>query len=189
MKVLSKFGQDSLLYNYYIIQNSQKKFTILDDNFPTINPNDVLMIMAHLKDKQDSETSIGAYIVALKFLKDYIAKFGRSDVEFAPLFKTENLLALVDTKMEKIDLLNKCLFPEPELGYIYKRKNSEKKKLFRDRQKHLVHTSVFQKIFPKTAKSHAFEQIKEWLIKQLSWWTEVRHWLQIAYLFVFGDQV
>lgn len=54
MKVLSKFGKDYLLHNYYIIWNSHKKLTISNIDLPIINPNDILMIAAHLKDKQDS---------------------------------------------------------------------------------------------------------------------------------------
>lgn len=95
---------------------------IPDANFQTINLNSVLMVVAYLKDKQDS------------LLKDYITEFGRLDAEFAPLFKTDKILAPIDTSLKKIDLLDESRVSKPELGYIYKKKNSEKKHLFRARQ-------------------------------------------------------
>ncbi|CAH1430066.1 unnamed protein product [Lactuca virosa] len=134
-----------------------------------------LLMQAHLKDKQDSENNIGAYIATLNLLKDSIAEFGHSDVEFASLFKTEKLLAPVNSELEEIDLLNDGHISEPEHGYIYKKKNLEKKEFFRPGQNHLVHTNVLQKIIAKTTKSDASEQIKQELIKQLSWWIEVRN--------------
>lgn len=127
MKVLRKIGLDCLLYNYYICQNTHKRYMIVDADFSTINMNDVLMVTAHLKDKHDSETSIGAYNAALSFLKDYITELRWSDVEFAPLFKTNNLLAPVDTSLEEIDLPNEGPISEPELWYMYKKKNFDKK--------------------------------------------------------------
>ena len=77
MKVLNKFDLDCILYQYFITQNTQKNIKISGVDFPTINPNDVLVIVAHLKDKQTSELDIRAYNVALNFLKDYIAEVGR----------------------------------------------------------------------------------------------------------------
>lgn len=44
MKVLRKFGFDCLLHNYFIFQNSQKRCTITDVDFSTINPSNVLMV-------------------------------------------------------------------------------------------------------------------------------------------------
>lgn len=69
MKVLIKFGKKCFLHNYYIFRNSKKSLRISDADFPTINPNDLLMIAAHLKGKSDSETSIGAFTIALNFSK------------------------------------------------------------------------------------------------------------------------
>lgn len=59
------------------------------------------MIVVHHKDNQDSDTRIVAYCTTLNFLKDYIAKFGRLDVEFVSLFKTEKLLVPIDTKFRE----------------------------------------------------------------------------------------
>ncbi|CAI9290341.1 unnamed protein product [Lactuca saligna] len=119
------------------------------------------MIAAHFKDKQDSQTSIGAYSVAFKFVKDYIVQIGRLDVEFSPLFNFEDRLTPFVTELEEIDLLKEGPISELVLGYIYKWKNSQNRKFFRARQKHLVHTSVLQKIIAKVAKPIASEQIKE----------------------------
>lgn len=189
MKVLIKFGQKGFLHNYYIFRNSKKSLRISDADFPTINPNDLLMIAAHLKGKYDSETSIGAFTIALNFLKDYIVEFGRSNVEFDPIFRTDKLLAPIDTSLEEIDLLDEGPISEAKLGYIYKKKISKNKEFFRSVEKHLVHTDVLQKIISMSIKFEGFEQVKEQLIKQLKWWIKVRKSLQTANLFVFGDQV
>lgn len=40
-----------ILYFYYVYLNSQMKIKISDDNFPTINPNENLVITTHLKQR------------------------------------------------------------------------------------------------------------------------------------------
>lgn len=45
MKIIIKLDLDC-----YIFQNTQDKFKISDSDFPSINPNDILVIVAHLKD-------------------------------------------------------------------------------------------------------------------------------------------
>lgn len=100
------------------------------------------------------------------FLKDWIAEFGRSDVEFASLFGTKKLLDLINIELDKIDLLSEGPITNPDLQY--KRKNSEKKELFRVAQKHLVYTSMLQKIIAKTVKSQASEQVKQDQATQLA---------------------
>lgn len=87
-KILRKFGQDCILYYYYAFRNSQVKIKILDIDFPYINPNDILVIAAHLKERQTSQFSTRAYNSALNYLKDFVAEFGRSNIDFSHLFKT-----------------------------------------------------------------------------------------------------
>ena len=99
--------------------------------------------------KQDNEISIGSYSAIVNFLKYCIAEFNRSNVEFAPLFKTEKLLVPVDTELEEIDLLNEGPVSEPEFRYIYKRKNSEKKEFFKARQSTWFTPVCFGRLFPK----------------------------------------
>lgn len=48
---------------------------ISNADFPTINPDEIQMIVAHLKDKQDSNLNIDAYFTTLNFLKDHITEF------------------------------------------------------------------------------------------------------------------
>ena len=60
----------------------------MDAKFPSINPNDILTIAAHLRDCQANFLSIGAYSIAMNFLKDYVVKFYRPDITFANLFGT-----------------------------------------------------------------------------------------------------
>ena len=103
-----------LLENQYIVQNTQKKITILDVNFPTINLNDVVVIVAYIKDKHDCELGIRAYNTSLNFLKHYIVEFGHSDIEFASLFKTDKLLTPINTELEEIDLLSEAPITDPK---------------------------------------------------------------------------
>lgn len=95
----------------------------------------------------------------------------------------------IDINLEDIVWLNEGPVLELDSGFIYKMKSLKNKEFFIMAQKHLVYTSVLKKISTKTAKSNASKQVKQELIKKLSWWTEVRNWLQVAYLFVFGDKV
>lgn len=80
MKILKKFDLNFILYYYYIYQNTQDKIKISDVDFPSINPNDILVIVAHLKDLQTYEFSIGAYKSNVNYLKDYVANFETSDM-------------------------------------------------------------------------------------------------------------
>ncbi|CAI9261769.1 unnamed protein product [Lactuca saligna] len=79
------------------------------------------MIFARLKDKETSKLNIGAYTSALNFLKDYIVEFGRSDVKFAPFFRTKKLLQQVNTELEEVDLLNGDLIIDLKLNYVYQK--------------------------------------------------------------------
>lgn len=99
MKVLRKLSLGCILYRYFITRNTQKSIKISEADFLTINHDDVLFIIAHLKDNQTSELCIGAYIATLNFLKDYIAEFDRSDVEFALVFENEKLLDPINIKL------------------------------------------------------------------------------------------
>lgn len=69
-KVQSMFDLDYLLYRYFIYRNKKFIVTISDSDIPSINPNDIFTISAHLKDCQTSESSIGAYNIAISILKD-----------------------------------------------------------------------------------------------------------------------
>lgn len=91
-KVLSKFDINCLLYKYFVSRNNEATITITDVYFPSIDPNDILTIVDHLKDIQSSESSIRAFNTALRFLKDHVAQYCRTDVKFPHLFETKNLL-------------------------------------------------------------------------------------------------
>lgn len=103
------------------------------------------------------------------------------------MFKMENLLPPLNTGLEGIEHLSVYPIRELELGYVYKRKDIDKKEFFQVRKKHLVHTQVLKKFISRYAKSQASEKIKKGFIEQATWWIEVRAWLQKAYLFAFDS--
>ena len=71
--VLTKFDLNYVLFRYYILQNKPTPYTISDADFPTVNPNDILTIVAHFRNHQDNDLSMGGYHAAFSFLKDYVA--------------------------------------------------------------------------------------------------------------------
>lgn len=123
-KVLTKFDLNCMLYRYYIYRKKSTQLIITDTEFPTINPNDILTIFAHLRSHQNDETNIGAYNVALSFLKDYVAEFSRCDFELAHLFETEKFLANIDFNLPEAELLAEGRIDEPVLGYVYLQKKT-----------------------------------------------------------------
>ena len=92
-----------------------------------------------------------------------------SDVDFSPFFETEKLFAPINIKLEEVDLLIEGPMIAPELGYVYMKKNSNKKENFRVKQKHLVYTNMLQKFISKYAKSQASDEAKKKLFKKLTW--------------------
>ena len=62
-KVQSKFDLNWLVHRYCIFQNKSKQITITDVDFPSINPNDILTIVAHFRTRQNDQMSITAYSV------------------------------------------------------------------------------------------------------------------------------
>lgn len=61
---------------------------------------------------------MGAFSAANIFLDDYIAEFGRSNVQFSSFFKTDKLHAPIVKLLEEIDLLDEGPVLESKLGYI-----------------------------------------------------------------------
>lgn len=108
--------------NYENIWNKvlHKETIITVDNvdFPSMNPNDILTMVFHLKDRETNESSIGAYSTAIKFLNDYIVEYCRLDVDFAHLFGTKKLLDKITSKLPKPQTLVEAPIKEPELGYV-----------------------------------------------------------------------
>lgn len=98
-KVLTQFELNCMLYCYHIYWNKSTQLIITNADFPTINPNDILTIVAHFRSHKNDEISIEAYNVALSFLKDYVAEFCWCDFELAHLFGTEKFLAKIDFKL------------------------------------------------------------------------------------------
>lgn len=56
------------LHYYYIYHNTRKKLKISDANFPMINPNDMLVLVANFQQKRDSNLTIGAYQTTIKYI-------------------------------------------------------------------------------------------------------------------------
>ena len=130
------------MYIYYISRNKESTITVTNADFSWMNPNDILVIAVHLRDHQTNESSIGAYNSTIIFLKDYIAKFFRSDVEVDHIFGTENQLAKITTELPKALILTEGPIEEPELDYIYLKKKLNQKEFFRVMDKHLVPTKI-----------------------------------------------
>ena len=160
-KVQIKFDLDCLLYRYYVSSNKESTILITDVDFPSINLNDILTIIVHLKDRQSNESSIGPFNIAISFLKDYISKYCRADVEFAHLFRTENLLARNSTELPEAQILTKGPIKEPEFGFVYLKKKINQKEFSRVLDKQLVPTKILQKIITNVAKSESSEHIKK----------------------------
>ena len=90
-----------MLYKYYVSQNKESTITLMDADFLSIKPNYILTIVAHFHNRQSSNSSIISYSVAINFLKDYVAGFYRSDIEFARLFGIESVLAKLTFELPK----------------------------------------------------------------------------------------
>lgn len=80
----------------------------------------------------------------LKFLKDYVTEFG-TNVELFLMVKTRRAPHLINRALGGIEDLLIGQNGEPELRYLLNAKETNKKQLFRERKKHLVHTNVLQK--------------------------------------------
>ena len=111
-KILTKFELNCVLYRYHIFRNKLIQKTITDADLPTINPNDILTIVAHFRSIQSDDLSMGAYHAALSFLKDYVAEFCRWDFELAYLFGIEKyfakiLVLSIDFKLPKAENLGR----------------------------------------------------------------------------------
>lgn len=75
-------------------------------------------------------------------MKYYVVEFYRSDAKFFSIFGTGKLFASINIELEEVELLNEGPIKDPELGYVFKKKNSNKKDFFRARHKYLGHTTM-----------------------------------------------
>lgn len=104
-KIKSKFGLNCMMYKYYVSRDKEATITHTDVDFPSINPNDILTIVAYLRECQTNHSSIRAYSVAINFLKDFVVEFCRPDIEFAQLFGTENVLVKITYELPEAQIL------------------------------------------------------------------------------------
>lgn len=58
-----------------------------DAYFPSMSPNDILVIATHLRQRQTNESSIEAYNSVISFIIDYNIEFYRSGVDFFHLLE------------------------------------------------------------------------------------------------------
>lgn len=126
----NKFKLKCMLHYVNATRTSQKIIKILDADYPSLNLNKILVIVAPLRYKQDSHVAIGAYSSALNFPKDYVAEFCIADIDFVSLFGTDKLHDPMNIELDEVDLLDEGPIKDPELGYILKRKSSRKKEFF-----------------------------------------------------------
>lgn len=86
-------------------------------------------------------------------------EFSCLDINFSSLFGTKKLLSPFETELEEVDFPNEDPITDPELRYVYKKKNSDNKEFFRVAQKHQVHTNLLQqKLSPKLPNPKLLKQ-------------------------------
>ena len=103
-----------ILHMYCIYWYKSKYITITDADFPAINLNGILMIVAHFRTHQNDQMSITAYSVAMNFLKDEFDEVCRCDSELAHLFRTKKILAKINYKLPEAKIMAEG--PIDELG-------------------------------------------------------------------------
>lgn len=122
-----KLDFDCLLHRFYVYRNQTTLLTILDTDFPVINPNDILIFVAHLRTCQQSQMSTTVNSDSMSYLKDRVAEFCRCDFELVHFFGNEKFLAKIDFKLTEEDILEKGPIDEPVFGYLYLQKNTNMK--------------------------------------------------------------
>ena len=140
---MKKFDLDCLLYRFYVYRNKTTQLTIMDVDFPSVNPNYILTIAAHFRTRQDIQMSIVAYNSAMSYVKDYVAEFCRCDFELDHLFGTKKFLEKIDYKLPEAKMLVEGPIDEPVLGYVYFQMKTNKKDFFQFLDKHLVPSKSF----------------------------------------------
>ena len=100
-----------MLFWHHIFRYKPSQKTIIDADFPALNPNDILTIIAYFRTHQVDDLIIGAY--------HYVAKFCRCNFELAHLFETEKYLASIDFKLPEVEILAEGPIDEPMLGLVY----------------------------------------------------------------------
>ena len=123
----------------------------------------------------------------MNLLKDYVAEFCGSDIEFTHLIKTVNLLAKITYELPESQILAEGPIKEPDLGYVCLKKMTNRKEFFRVLDKHLVPSNILQNFIANAAKSDAPDPVKKKFVYHLKWYLEVRSWLHNAYLFISED--
>ena len=85
----------------------------MDADFPSINPNDIITIVTHFRERQTNHSSIGAYSASINFLKDHVAEFYRFEIAFSHLFGTENVLTKITYELSEAQILAEGPIEEP----------------------------------------------------------------------------
>lgn len=185
--MLKKFELNYILFRYHIFQNKPTSKTITDANFHSLNPIDILTIVAHFQSVQSYNLNMGAYHSALSFLKDYVVEFCKCDYELPHMLKTDKLLAKIHFKLPEAEILAEGRIDEPVLGFVYDQRKTNQKDFFRVQDKYLVPIKALQKFITRASKSEAPEHVKEKFVSQLQWYIAVTEWLYSTYIFINED--
>lgn len=160
-KILVKYELHFPLFRYHIVQNKPSYKTITDADFPSMNPNDVLTIVAHFQTLKIDDTSMGAYHASMNFLRDYVVEFCRCDYELASLNGTQDYVKKIEFVLPEADLLVEGPIDDPVLGFVYKPRSTNKKDFFRVQDKNLVPTKALNKFIGRASRSDAHVQVKD----------------------------
>ena len=133
------------------------------------------MTAAHLRSCQNDQMSIVAYTTVMNFLKDYVVEFCRSYFELVRLFGTKKLLGKIDYKLLEAKILLEGHVEEPELGYVYLQRKTNKKYFFRVLDINLVPSKIIQKFIANAAMSDAPKHVKNKFINRNQRYLEVRN--------------
>ncbi|CAI9279506.1 unnamed protein product [Lactuca saligna] len=70
------------------------------------------------------------------------SEFCRPDIEFAHLFRTENILAKITYEMPEAQIWAEGPIKEPKFGYVYLKKKTNQKEFFKVLDKRLVPSMI-----------------------------------------------
>lgn len=115
---------------------------------------------------------ITPYSVIMNFIKNYVAEFCQCDFNFTHVFGTEKILAKINYELPEAQVLVKRPIEEPNLGYVYLKKKTNKRDFFRVLEKHLVPSKILYKIIANATKSNAQEHVKNKFHNHLKWYLE-----------------
>ncbi|KAL4590627.1 hypothetical protein LXL04_003564 [Taraxacum kok-saghyz] len=168
-------------YVFEIRRAGNTTITIFEADFPFMNHVDILILARHLdKLREKNHQMDRPYLALSTFLKDYLCKFGRLEVDLHMLYKDTPAPPNKPNNSKEIQDFPSGVLSTPKPGFIYHLRNTREKRYFKVSEKHLYPSIFLAKVITKPKFMAGPLKVANGIKEIINWWIAVCNWMRTA---------